>query len=64
VCTVAVAGGKYISVQENVCYFWNEDGSRVLSLNVWACDSANVEVALKDAREKVLDFPPLERTEK
>jgi hypothetical protein len=46
-------------MHENVCYFWDETETRVLSLYVWAVTPENISLALKDAREKVLDFPPL-----
>jgi hypothetical protein len=47
-------------MHENICYFWNETETRVLSLYVWACTPANVELALKDAREpQPVGFEPL-----
>jgi hypothetical protein len=57
------AGGKFIYMQENTVFFWNEDETRVLSLYIWAVDHATVALTLKDCRERVLDFPPLLKTE-
>lgn len=53
------AGGKFISMQENTVFFWDERESRVLSLYVWAVTPENVALTLKDTRERVLGFPPL-----
>ena len=44
-------------------YFYDETETRVLSLYLSALTIENVRLALKDARERVHDFPPLLPTE-
>jgi hypothetical protein len=62
---VEAGGGKFISAHpsQNSVYFWDETESRVLSLYISALTVENVRLALKDARERVLDFPPLQPTD-
>jgi hypothetical protein len=63
---IEAGGGKFISIDasRNTVFFWNEDETRVLSLYLSAVTAENVRLTLKDAREPVADFPPLEVTEK
>jgi len=58
-------GGKFISAHpaQNTVYFYDETETRVLSLYLSALTIENVRLALKDARERVCDFPPLLPTE-
>jgi hypothetical protein len=56
---VDAAGGKFISIHENVCYFWDEMETRVLSLCVWAVTPETVAPTSKNTHEPALDFPPL-----
>ena len=62
---VESCGGKFISMQNNVIYFFDESGSRVLSLYCAAVTPENVRLALKSVREpESVDFRPLVPTEK
>ena len=62
---IEAAGGHFISMQGNTVYFFDERGTRLLSLYVWACKRENILLALKSAREpEPADFPPLIPTEK
>jgi hypothetical protein len=56
---VEQAGAEFIGVEKNSVLFRDGDG-RTLTLYTFACRSAeDVVLALKGAREKRLNFPPL-----
>jgi hypothetical protein len=56
---VEQAGAEFIGVERNSVLFRDGDGP-TLTLYTFACRSVeDVALALKGAREKRLDFPPL-----
>lgn len=60
---ITSAGAEFIGVFGDRIRFCDSDTGAVLSLWVFACTPENVALTLKDCREKVLDFAPLEPTE-
>lgn len=56
---VRQAGARFICVRGDSVFFIDPESGASLSLYVWACRStADVEAALKSARERVADFEP------
>jgi hypothetical protein len=57
------AGAEYRGIKDGYVFFLDPQSMAMLSLYQFACTPENVRLGLKEAREKVLDFPPLMPTE-
>jgi hypothetical protein len=57
-------GATFIAVKDG-CVSFSDDGSgdAVISLYCFACTPENIHLSLKNAREPVVGFEPLETTE-
>ena len=56
---ISQAGGHFVAVRGNSVLFTDRLTGTSVSLYTWACRSlADVELALKSAREKNLEFEP------
>jgi hypothetical protein len=60
---IQAAEAEFVAVRGDSVLFRDPKTDTVCSLYIFAVTRVNVLLALKDARERVLDFPPLERTE-
>jgi hypothetical protein len=58
------AGAEFLWVYEGAVFFRDRQAGAKLSLWCFACNAENILLTLKEARETVLDLPPLEPTEK
>lgn len=53
------AGAEFVAVRGESVFFLDPVSGKSLSLYTWACRSlADIELALKSAREKNLEFEP------
>jgi len=56
---VEQAGARFVALRGNSVFFTDPQTGASLSLYTWACCSiADVEAALKSAREKTFEFEP------
>jgi len=61
--TVTEAGAEFVAVRSGCVIFTDPKTGKTCSLYAFACDSANVRLALKSLREpEPADFEPLQRT--
>lgn len=56
-------GAEYLDTVEGAIFFRDPQTGAKLSLWAFACNAENVLLTLKEARERVLDFPPLQKSE-